>query len=53
MSDDQPASGVTHTVTIEIPPKPWTPESWAEFKQAVKTLVKKYQGTITSMTFED
>ncbi|HEY7363927.1 MAG TPA: hypothetical protein VIE37_07450 [Methylomirabilota bacterium] len=53
MSDDPPGSGVSHTVTIEIPPKQWTPESWAKFKQEVKKLLKPYQGTITSMTFEE
>ncbi|MGH2392273.1 MAG: hypothetical protein ACRDGH_02090 [Candidatus Limnocylindria bacterium] len=53
MSDEPPGSGTSHTVTIEIPPKPWTQESWVEFKKRVKELVKNYNGTITSMTFEE
>jgi hypothetical protein len=53
MSDDQPGSGVTHTVTITIPPpaQGWTPTAWAQFKQAVKTLATTYQGQVTEMTF--
>lgn len=53
MSDDQPGSGVTHTVTLEIPPRSWNPQSWAEFKAKVKDIVAKYNGTITTLTFED
>jgi hypothetical protein len=54
MSDDQPGSGVTHTVTIRIPPPnpAWNPTSWAQFKQAVKDLATFYQGQVTEMTFE-
>ena len=54
MSDDQPGSGVTHTVTISIPPQtpPWNPTSWAEFKQAVKDLAEEYDGHVSEMTFE-
>ncbi|HEY7650494.1 MAG TPA: hypothetical protein VID04_15980 [Methylomirabilota bacterium] len=54
MSDDQPGSGVTHTVTITIPAptQGWNPTSWAQFKQAVKTLATTYQGQVTEMTFQ-
>jgi hypothetical protein len=54
MSDDQPGSGVTHTVTIRIPPQDpdWTPQSWAEFKEAVKELATQYSGQVIEMTFE-
>jgi hypothetical protein len=52
MSDDQPGSGVTHTVTIRIPPKNWNAQSWAEFKEAVKELATDYEGQVIEMTFE-
>jgi hypothetical protein len=52
MSDDQPGSGVTHSVTITIPPQGWTPTKWADFKNAVKALATTYQGQVTEMTFQ-
>jgi hypothetical protein len=52
MSDDQPGSGVTHTVTVTIPPRGWNPTEWAEFKQAVKDLAEEYDGQVTEMTFK-
>ncbi|HSF06646.1 MAG TPA: hypothetical protein VLG10_12720 [Methylomirabilota bacterium] len=52
MSDDQPASGDTHTVTIEFPPQTWDAQKWKKFKDEVKSLAKSYGGKVTAMMFE-
>ena len=52
MGDDHPQPEETHTVTIEIQPKQWTPAEWAQFKAALKQAIQKYGGKIKVITYE-